>query len=86
MEVIIGIKPAPDYHESNFKKAGSISSGFNTMGTHKNAFQSDFINNCSPNFFLKGVVTVLIYFRWNPRRGMKANLERHIHSGKDVNL
>ena len=33
MEVIIGIKPAPGDHKSNFKKVGSIPFGFNTMGT-----------------------------------------------------
>ena len=33
MEVIVGIKPAPGDHESNFKKKGSITFGFNTMGT-----------------------------------------------------
>ena len=35
LEVIIGIKPAPGDHESNFKKVGSIPFGFNTMGTVK---------------------------------------------------
>ena len=33
MEVIIGIKPDPGDHESNFKKVGSIPFGFTTMGT-----------------------------------------------------
>ena len=33
MEVIIGIKPAPGDHESNFKKVGLIPFGLNTMGT-----------------------------------------------------
>ena len=32
-EVIIGIKPVPGDHESNFKKVGSIPCGFNTKGT-----------------------------------------------------
>ena len=35
MEVIIGIKPAPGDHKSNFKKVGSIPFGFNTMGTER---------------------------------------------------
>ena len=35
MEVIIGMKPAPDDHKYNFKKVGSIPFGFNTMGTIK---------------------------------------------------
>ena len=33
MEVIIGIKPTPGDHESNFKKVGSIPFWFKTMGT-----------------------------------------------------
>ena len=36
MEAIIGIKPAPGDHESNFKKVGSIPFGFNAMGTKIN--------------------------------------------------
>ena len=35
LEVVIGIKPAPGDHKSNFKKVGSIPCGFNSNGTDK---------------------------------------------------
>ena len=34
MEVMIGIKPSPGDHESNFKKVGSIQCGFNTKNLY----------------------------------------------------
>ena len=44
MEFIIGIKPAPGDHESNFKKVGSIPFWFITMGTDEKATLYVFVN------------------------------------------
>ena len=58
MEVIIGIKPAPGNHESNFKKVSSVPFGFNNMGTVKDKTynQTFYIKKMAPTDLL------LIYY------------------------